>query len=810
MNEQELMKSFIDDLLQEVIVTSDNKESGEFRINEFTRLASEYIIGAGEIDDIHVCYYKSRGMMVNGYNFSQDENCLDLFVTIFNQQNPPVSITKTQAETAFRQAEGVLKKALTRYHTSIEESTEAYDMFQRIHELRTQLTHVRIYLLTDGIVNAENIIADSIENISITFHVWDIHRIYRFASSGRRMETIEIDFEQEFGITIPCLSMVDPDSDYQGYLAVIPGKVLAEMYEKYGPRLLEHNVRSFLQIRGNVNKGIRKTILEEPHRFFAYNNGISATADEIEFADNPFGKINIRKVRNLQIVNGGQTTASLYHTAKKDKAALKNIFVQAKLSVIPSDQFDEIVPLISRYANSQNKVSDADFYANDPFHISIEELSRTTWAPAVDGTNKQTQWFYERARGQYLDAKAREGTPARKRQFETRYPNTQKFTKTDLAKYENTWMQLPYQVSLGAQKNFNHFSIWLKEKEKIEVNSKYFEHLLARAILFKQTERIIASLNYGGYRANIVTYTLAWLSRHTSQRIDFDEIWKKQNISEGLQEAIKVISVKVHRVITNPPNARNITEWCKRKECWETICDEKITLNQAFQQELLRHGQYTTNKLVNDTAGTEVGSFKELTLLSEISVQTWFSLAKWAKETNNLNAQQRILAASVGNTLSHGHPLNLKQMDQGWKILELAKSLGFNPEENKKTSWNPFHTETETHDLKKEFSNHLLNNITDEKVIDEVKNNKYPVIQNCVDISRDAMLEAMKTILLLNGKMSRSDAIRTAAKFLKENGAINFERLREDGPIWKGLKSTINSGLRRNVLEGNINHIWVK
>jgi len=808
MNEQELLKSFIDDLLQEVIVASDNKESGEFRINEFTRLASEYIIGAGEIDDIHVCYYKSRGMMVNGYNFSQDENCLDLFVTIFSQQNEPVSITKNQAETAFRQAEGALKKALTGYHTSIEESTEAYDMFQRIHELRNQLTHVRIYLLTDGIVNAENITVDGMEDILITFHVWDINRIYRFASSGRKMESIEIDFELEFGITIPCLSMVDPDSDYQGYLAVIPGKVLAEIYEKYGPRLLEHNVRSFLQVRGNVNKGIRKTILEEPHRFFAYNNGISATADAIEFADNPHSKISIRKVRNLQIVNGGQTTASLYHTAKKDKATLKNIYVQAKLSVIPPDQIDEIVPLISRHANSQNKVSDADFYANDPFHISIEELSRTTWAPAVDGTNKQTQWFYERARGQYLDAKSREGTPARKRQFETRYPNAQKFTKTDLAKYENTWMKLPYQVSLGAQKNFNHFSIWLKEQGKIEVNNRYFEHLLARAILFKQTERIIASLNYGGYRANIVTYTLAWLSLHTSQRIDFDEIWKKQNISEELHEAIKAISVQVHRIITNPPNARNITEWCKRKECWEAICNEKITLNQAFQQELLKHDHSTFNKSGNDTKNPEEYNFEEKTIISEISAQTWFSLVKWAKETNNLNAQQRILVASIGNTLSHGHPLNFKQMDQGRKILELAKALGFNPEENNKTSWNPCHTET--HELETEFSNQLLNNIPDDKVIDERKNDKYPVTQNCIDLSRDAMLEAMKTILLLNGKMSRSDAIRTAAKFLKENGVINFERLREDGPIWKDLKSTINSGIRRNVLEGNINHIWVK
>src|SRR5690606_13438191 len=316
-------------------------------------------------------------------------------------------------------------------------------------------------------------------------------------------------FEDEYGITIPCLSMVDPDSDYKGYLAVVPGDVLAGIYDKYGPRLLERNVRSFLQARGNVNKGIRKTILEEPHRFFAYNNGVSATADDIEFDEE--NGYSISKIRNLQIVNGGQTTASLYYTARKDKADLQGIFVQAKISVIPEEHLEHIVPLISKFANSQNKVNDADFYANDPFHIEIEGLSRTVWAPAVDGSSKQSKWFYERARGQYLDAKSREVTPARKRQFDATFPTRQKFTKTDLAKYENTWMQLPHIVSLGAQKNFNEFTIRLKERGRVDVDARYFEHLIAKAIIFSRADRIVHDQNFGGYKANIVTYTIAFI-----------------------------------------------------------------------------------------------------------------------------------------------------------------------------------------------------------------------------------------------------------------------------------------------------------
>jgi hypothetical protein len=677
MSETELLNAFTEDLLQEVIAASDNEESGEFRINEFTRLAAEYLIEAGEIEDLNVCYHKSRGMQINGYNLSQDEDCLDLFVTIFNQQSPPVSVTKTQVETAFRQANGSLRKALEGYYTSLEESSEVYDMFQRIHELRNQLTRTRIYLLTDGIVSSETFATESALDISVAFHVWDIQRIYRFKSSGMKSEIIEIDFEETFGTTIPCLSMVDPDSDYQGFLAVIPGDVLAGIYDKYGPRLLERNVRSFLQARGNVNKGIRKTILEEPHRFFAYNNGISATADEIEFSKNSNGNVEISKVRNLQIVNGGQTTASLYHTAKKDKASLKGIYVQAKLSVIPPEQIDGIAPLISHYANSQNKVSDADFYANDPFHVRIEELSRTVWSPAVDGTNKQTKWFYERARGQYLDAKGREGTPAKKRAFEAIYPKTQKFEKTDLAKYENTWMQLPHQVSLGAQKNFNLFSIRLKERGKIEVDSNYFEHLIAKAILFKHAERLIGDLNCGGYRAQKVTYTLAWLSHHTSQRIDLDAIWKRQGISPALQEAIRSVSTMVNRIITNPPNGRNITEWCKRKECWEAIRIEEVALNGSFQMELLDIGHSSTGKPDKGIEGPDANDLEVIAFVSKFPAQTWFNLSKWSKETNNLQTWQRSIAFSIGKSLSRGIQISRKQADQGIKIIVEANNLGF-------------------------------------------------------------------------------------------------------------------------------------
>ncbi len=296
----------------------------------------------------------------------------------------------------------------------------------------------------------------------------------------------------------------------------------------------------------------------------------------------PNGGQGIAGIRDFQIVNGGQTTASLYQSVRKDKADLSGIYVQTKLTVVDRDRMDEIVPLISRYANNQNKVSEADFSANDPFHIRIEELSRTIWAPAVDGTQRQTRWFYERARGQYADAKNRELTAAKQKAFTSTHPNSQKFTKTDLAKFEQTWDQLPHVVSLGAQKNFARFTLRLAEHGKFEVDDTYFIHLVAKAILFKGTEKIVDNEKFGGYRANIVTYTLAYLSYKTEKRTDLNWIWKHQNIPPDLQQTITLISRKVYQVITNPPDGRNVTEWCKKEACWQAIQRIQFEISESF------------------------------------------------------------------------------------------------------------------------------------------------------------------------------------------------------------------------------------
>jgi hypothetical protein len=296
-------------------------------------------------------------------------------------------------------------------------------------------------------------------------------------------------------------------------------------------------------------------------------------------------------VQDLQIVNGGQTTASIHHLAKRDrekaKVDLSDIYVQAKLTIVPPDKLDEIVPLISLYANSQNKVNAADFQANSPFHVSIESLSRTVWAPALPGEPRMTHWFYERARGQYQDAVNREMTPARQREFRRFNPPRQKFTKTDLAKFENCWEQHPHVVSQGAEKNFRHFTLELDRRGKFMVDRSYFEGLIAKAILYRRTERVVTEQSFGGYRANTVAYTISYLSWVSHQRVDLDQIWRTQDLSPALEDMLRVLCKEVREVLVDAPGNGNVTEWCKKADCWARVRSLGVPLSAELEAELI-------------------------------------------------------------------------------------------------------------------------------------------------------------------------------------------------------------------------------
>jgi hypothetical protein len=650
----------------------------DFKENVFTRLVLDDLAAAGVIENPEVCHCETRfGTAigrVNGYAVNDDEDTLDLFTSVYRRTPQPETLAREEAVRAIRQAVRYFREAIRGHHRSMEQASDAYAMTQRIYELRNRLTRVRLFLFTDGICALKGLdegLCGEGNVVPVTLDVWDLQRLFRAVQSGQPRDVIEVDFLQTFGNPLPCLPTPQHSSEYQVFLTLIPGPILYRLYDEYGARLLELNVRSFLQAKGKVNRGIRDTLRQEPEFFLAYNNGISITADGVELNRLPSGENAIRILRGLQIVNGGQTTASIHRALKEDRSEIGNVYVQAKITVVRPDLLDAMVPKISRFANSQNPVSEADFSANDPYHIAIEQLSLTTWIPGEKG-----RWFYERARGQYQVAKNREApTPAQRKKFDERTPPSRKFTKTDLAKFLNTWQQVPHCVSRGGQKNFLELTLSLRRLGKDwRPNQDYYRELIAKAILFKRMTRIVTEEGFPAYRANIVTYTLAYVSFRSAGIVSLRSIWESQGISPELDNLLRHWSHAINDEILRTAVGRNVTEWCKKEDCWQGIKALNLPLPAALPPEY-------NSQPINNQASTTTFTPQDLdniARLKRVAAPTWLRIHAWGKETGKLRWGQAAIAYTLAGMAAgnwHEQP-SKKQALNGVEILDITEQHG--------------------------------------------------------------------------------------------------------------------------------------
>lgn len=601
-------EEFFHDFRQDLLAGAEANSS--FLLAEFMETVSRELTETGFTEGFEFAHFRAqRGMRVDGYWFN-DEGGLNLFVADFESRTELASLTRTDVDAAFKRVVNFFDASLRKnLAANLEITSPEYGLARQIADRKSLIRHLNLILVS------ERALSDRIQalpdaetaGIATSFHIWDISRLHRQRSSRSHKEVLDLNFEAMFGTGISCLPAHLGADAYQSYLVVMPGSILSTIYEKFGARLLEQNVRTFLQARARVNKGIRTTIMTEPGMFFAYNNGITATAQGVETKRTSDG-LQITRITDLQIVNGGQTTASLFHTHRRDKVDLAQIFVQMKLSVIDNEESEKIVPRISEYANTQNRVQAADFFSNHAYHIRMEEFSRRLWAPAGKGAQRETKWFYERARGQYADAQAKL-TPAEQKRFKAENPKPQMLTKTDLAKFENVWDDHPRYVNLGAEKNFARYAARIGkewDKSSDSFNEAYFKRAVARGIIFRATERIVSAQPWynNGYRANIVAYTLAVLSELTKRQeksLDFQRVWNAQAISPVLESTIAVVASRVNDDLLRPMQGiSNISEWAKREACWtrmlENMDEFADLLSDEFDSECLSREDHLSEK----------------------------------------------------------------------------------------------------------------------------------------------------------------------------------------------------------------------
>jgi hypothetical protein len=650
MNLQDFHKNLISSVRLKAEATSD------FVRTCFVNEAGSLLADAEEIADFGECPYEGLGprkrrLLVDGYSFDEADGSMALVVAEFSNDEEISSFGATEARRCFSALKAYVEEALDGSLTngSIDEAQPGYGLATDLIRLESSVVRFRFYLVSDGQLSTRVLDwpEEEIRGIPVEFHIWDIARFHRAQESASGRDTLEVSFCTDESNGLPCLAAGSAEGEYEGYLCMIPAAVLAHIYERHGARLLEGNVRSFLSTRGKVNSGIQETISQRPEMFFAYNNGIAATAEAVEFDQG--GQLRITKATNLQIVNGGQTTASVA-TAMRNGADLSKVYVQMKLAVLPPQKAGELIPLISRFANSQNKVNDADFFANHPYHIRLEEVSRKIWTPPVAGAQHGSKWFYERARGQYLNEQA-SLTKAQKAQFILQHPKAQLLTKTDVAKLENTWRGMPHKVSCGAQKNFLFFAEWIAKEWKADdqqFNEDYYRYLVGLAILFRHTEARVSKQAWyqGGYRANVVTYSLAKLQymilkNAKGSQLDLRDIWNRQDVSHELSEQIMLIAASVFKVLTHSMRPKeNVTEWAKMQTCWVKVQEEEIPLNkEILVQRLDPKLETAANDLAAGIQPVGYGLFARTAVMA-IDGNQWDAMRRWGMEQGILNQRE--------------------------------------------------------------------------------------------------------------------------------------------------------------------------
>lgn len=569
------MRQFNEELIEEVREYRENEKCSTE--DAFTSVFSSYVIDAGEsfLNNCNVLSYRKEyeKAKINAYVYDEYFQTLTLVVSVFENRIDISKMGKVDINKNIKQATKFYRMCKSGYFNDVEETDPGYIIAEYINDYEREIENIKVVLLTNKETVPEIPESIKIDKISVKFDVWDLERICQSLYQNKSHEDLVIRFQNKYNNPLKMIKVKQDTDVYDCYIGVISGQCLAEIYRDEGQKLIEKNVRSFLQATGKINQGIKKTLIEEPEMFMTYNNGISTTAKSIvideEKSDEDF--VVIKEIVDWQIVNGGQTTASI-HNALQTGVDISQVNVQIKLTVIrEQSKTEEMVGFISKYANSQNKINMSDFSANDPYHIEMARLSEKIYVPSENGKST-LRWYYERARGQYMVDVNRQPTSAAKRRFKEVSPKSMCISKTVAAKCMMAWMRYPNVVSKGLETNFIEFSAMIKNGDMPEPSQDSYISMISKVILFKECDKLVAKQNFGGYKAQINYYVIALLAEFHSDEVDDMDIWKRQSVSPELSIRLEELIFKVWNHFMNPEVVGiNITQWCKKEDCWKLL-----------------------------------------------------------------------------------------------------------------------------------------------------------------------------------------------------------------------------------------------
>jgi hypothetical protein len=674
----------------------------------FFDLTGVVLSEAGIVDDVGYWPYRDtqKGIKLDGYAWNALERVFcGIIVDWSDEPNELTYIPKKDIDTLGKRVSRYLEQAPTRkFRDSLDVSSPGLIPADKLVNVKDEILKYRVIVITD------NIIGDRVKNINIqpidekktSIEIWDLERLMKLSLSSHETEEFVVDLS-EAKQSVQVIEASRLDNGAVTYMGIMPASVLHDVYGEFGQRLLESNVRTFLNFTAGPNKAMRRGLLLEPEKFFSYNNGLTITASSAKMV-NIDGKLVIHSLDNMQIVNGGQTTATIYFTRNENggldtehgrllyrNVDLDKVSVQMKLTVMNVDDADfanSYKADISRYANFQTAVNAGDLTSNSPFHKDMERLSRRTAMPLGD-MGYPTKWFYERVKGQYSTKKRDMGDQVKK--FTLEYPSHQKFNKDALNKYEATWQMQPHIVKNGSRHTRKYVMDQIAKKYdknasfRLEVD--YFQDIISKMILFRQIDKAVLKSDWykleTGLKAEAVTYSIPMVRKKLIEQgldINLSHIYQNQFVSSALTEVIVTAAALIRKNIMNSQfraGSGNVSEFCRTEDGWKRIQMIPVDVSALKYPDIIDREKIKAAQEKSEEIASASSQVTDYDFIMSISETEWQKLATYNLKTYRLESPEVKLPAMCAKLYRGGRMLTDKQLKFVIKIYKSSKARGF-------------------------------------------------------------------------------------------------------------------------------------
>lgn len=661
------MDNFNKELISKVKLFQSEDDIGELVEEKYSFL--KYVFKNLESIDpsnIDICEEEFDALKCNldGCFYDEDNSTYNLYIVKYNDTNDDNAIlTKEEIEVEYKKITNFIERILKNNFLEFGEESISYEIAERINK-EIKNNEIVVNVISNYLIPSKYQ-KDGVEEIAgqrVSFRTYDLEDLKNKFSQLNK-ESVVTDFLELFQSSVTALK-ISTTPDFDVYMCSLKGEWLARLYKEDSIRLLEANVRSYLKRTAKVNAGILDTVKNSPEEFVSYNNGISAVATDIKVtADTGVHSkiVSICSIDNFQIVNGGQTTATLYECLK-DKLIdeLQEIVVPVKLTVVKNiSNAESLIRNISVFSNTQTAIKKSDPPSNLPFYVTIKQLSQSI-VSTVDQQNYVC--YFERTNGEYdTEYRRNNGT----KRFTLTNPKDKRFTKIDLAIAINAWEQHPEVVCQGKEKCFTFFNANVKTLLKMP-DELFFKAAYANIILYRKLDKMAKKMGLT-YKSNVIAYTLSLISYVYDKKVDLFAIWELKGIPADVIDVAQELLPKVHSVIENAPREHAEPRmWARKAQCWEEV--KKITTTKKIALLETSYEFFTSNEVL--TFIEDDNNFFNPVL--------WMKLLLWNSKYKMLNRKQENMIKfmrTIANSNNSG--LTKKQMDYVKDIFFFAVKSGF-------------------------------------------------------------------------------------------------------------------------------------